>query len=221
MSESIDRARAAVSRLKVFPLPPVVLLPGTALPLHIFEERYRAMVKAALETDRIFAMAQVSPGQESLLAGAPQLEPIVCVGSIVAHTLLENGRSNLVLVGVARARIEHEWPATKAYREVAAELLLDEDVPSGSEDEVELRQAVVELVARLPTDVGERVAQVTGRVHGGALADVVAATIMEDVTRRFEVLSELDVRARMRVVAEETLMLVGSMQARKREGLMN
>lgn len=221
MSESIDRARAAVSRLKVFPLPPVVLLPGTALPLHIFEERYRAMVKDALETDRVFAMAQVCPGQEGLLAGTPQLEPIVCVGSIAGHRRLGDGRSNLVLVGVARARIERELPQTKLYREVSAQLLIDEDVPEGGDDEVALRQAVIELVARLPTEVGEQVAQVTGRAHGGALADVMAATIMEDAARRFEVLSELDVRARMRAVTQETLVLVGSMQGRKRERLMN
>ena len=221
MSEALERARAAVSRLKVFPLPPVVLLPGSGLPLHIFEERYRAMVKEALETDRIVAMAQIVPGQEALLAGRPELEPMVCIGSIAAHKLLDDGRSNLMLVGLARALIEREWPDTKPFREVQARLVLDEEVPQGADEEVALRQTVVELLARLPTDVAERIAQVTGRVHGGALADVVAATIMDDVPSRFEVLCEVDPRARMRVVTQEAMVLLGSMKARKREGLMN
>ena len=70
MTTTLDAARGAVKRLKVFPLPPVVLLPGSAAPLHIFEPRYRELVKAALESDGIFAMAQVLPGQEALLSGA-------------------------------------------------------------------------------------------------------------------------------------------------------
>jgi hypothetical protein len=221
MSEALERARAATSRLKVFPLPPVVLLPGSALPLHIFEERYRAMVKDAMETDRIFAMAQVIPGQESRLTGTPQLEPLLCIGSIASFQPLEDGRSNLMLVGLARARLTREWPATKPYREVEAELIVDAALPIDADEEVELRQAVVELVARLPIEVGEQIAQVTSRVHGGALADVLAAAIMEDPTRRFEVLCELDARARMRAVAEETMLLVGSMKSRRREDLMN
>lgn len=221
MREALERARAAASRLKVFPLPAVVLLPGTALPLHIFEERYRELVKDAWASDRIFAMAQVLPGHEGRLAERPDLEPMLCVGTIVSLQPLDDGRSNLVLVGLARARLEREWPQDKPYREVVAELLMDEEVGLGAEEEVALRQAVVELVARLPTDVGERIAQVTARVRGGGLADVVAATIMEDVPRRYEVLCEVDARARMRLVAEETLLLAGSLKARKPEGLMN
>ena len=221
MSEALDRARAAVGRLKVFPLPPVVLLPGAAAPLHIFEERYRAMVADALASDRMFALAQVIPGQEERLPGAPALEPVVCVGLITAHTRLEDGRSNLVLLGVARARIVRELPSRGPYREVEAELLPDAPVPLDDPDELALQAAVVELMARLPTEVAERVAQLTARAHGGALADLLASTILDDVVRRYEVLCETDVRERMRAVAQETMLLVGSMRARKPEGLMN
>src|SRR5262249_47496753 len=100
------------------------------------------------------------------------------------------------------------------YREIRAELIVDEAIPLDAPEELALQTAVVELVARLPTEVGERVAQVTSRVHGGALADVVASTVMEDVIRRFEILSELDVRERMRAVTEETLLMVGGLETR-------
>jgi Lon protease-like protein len=221
MSETVERAREASRRLKIFPLPSVVLLPGSALPLHIFEPRYRELIKDAVEGDKIFAMAQVVPGQEGLLPKAPELEPMLCVGTVAMHEPLPDGRSTLVLIGVARARIIRELVSGKPYREVEAELIVDASVPLDDPDELLLRQALMELIARVPTDVGERIAQVTGRVHGGALADLVASTVMEDVIRRYEVLCELDVRERMRVVAEETLLIVGGMAPRKHEGLPN
>lgn len=219
MSDTLDKARAAVKRLKVFPLPSVVLLPGSAAPLHIFEPRYRALVKDALASDGLFAMAQVMPGQESLIANKPQLEEMLCIGLIGMNEALEDGRYNIVLVGVARARLKHEHDTTHLYREVEAELIEDEVVEP--EADVSLRRAVVELVARLPTQVGQRVAQVASRVSGGALADVVASTFMQDPAKRFEVLNETDVRLRMEIVTEELLMLVGHLKPRKPEGLMN
>ena len=220
MTDTFDKARTAVKRLKVFPLPSVVLLPGSAAPLHIFELRYRAMVKDALEGDSLFAMAQVMPGQESLLQGGqPALEEMVCIGTITMHELLEDGRHNLVLVGIARARIIRELTQTHLYREVEAELIEDQPVEEGAD--ASLRRAVVDLVARVPTQVGQRVAQVTSRVSGGALADVVASTFMQDPAQRYEVLCETDVGLRMEIVTEELLSLISHLKPRKPEGLMN
>jgi Lon protease-like protein len=220
MSEALERARTAVRRLKVFPLSPVVLLPGAAVGLHIFEERYRELLQDALAGDRLFALAQVVPGQERV-AGAPQLEQVLCVGTVTAHVQLDDGTSNLMLVGVARARILREHPRTRLYREVEAELLVDPAIPAADPEAVALQAAVVELMARLPTEVAERVAQLTARLQGGALADVLASTILDDVVRRYEVLCEVDVRERMRAVAQETMLLVGTMEARKPGALMN
>lgn len=219
MSDTLDKVRRAVKRLKVFPLPSVVLLPGAAAPLHIFEPRYRALVKDALESDGLIAMAQVMPGQETLVAGKPQVEDMLCVGLIGMNEVLEDGRYNLVLIGVARARVRSELPSSQLYREFEAEFVEDEEVDP--EVDVNLRRAVVELVARLPTQVGQRVAQVASRVSGGALADVVASTFMQDAAKRFEVLNETDVRQRIEIVTEELLMLVGHLKPRKPEGLMN
>jgi hypothetical protein len=117
--------------------------------------------------------------------------------------------------------VVRELPRTKKYREVEAVLLEDEQLVEGDPDEVALRGVLVELLARLPTEVAERVAQVTTRVRGGALADVLAATIMEDAARRFEVLNETDVRERMRAVGQEAMFLIGSLEVRKPEGLLN
>jgi Lon protease-like protein len=219
VSDALERARSAVRRLKIFPLPSVVLLPGTGLPLHIFEPRYRELVTDALAGDKLFAMAQVVPGQER--TPKPELEPVLCIGTISMHEKLEDGRFELLLSGVVRARVVSELPTSKLYREVEAELLEDPAVADGDDDEESLRFALLELVARLPTEVGERVAQATARAKGGALADVLASAVMDDVIRRYEVLCERDVHVRMQMVAEETMLLVAGMQSRKPEGLLN
>jgi hypothetical protein len=219
MSQTLERVKAGLKRLKVFPLPPVVLLPGSAAPLHVFEPRYRALVKDALDSDSLFALAQVLPGQESLLSGKPELEDVVCVGTITMHEPLDDGRSNLVLVGVARARLRRELPGVHLYREFEAELLEDEALDADAD--ANLRRAVVELIARVPPPVGQRVAQVTSRVRGGPLADVVASTFMQDPSQRYEVLRETDVRARLEIVTEELLTLVGGIKPTKPTGLMN
>jgi hypothetical protein len=80
---------------------------------------------------------------------------------------------------------------------------------------------VVELIARVPPQVGQRVAQVASRVSGGALADVIAATFMQDPAMRFEVLCETDARARVELITEELLNVVGHIKPRKPDGLMN
>lgn len=217
--DSLERARLAAKQLKVFPLPPVVLLPGAAVPLHIFEPRYRDMVKDALASDGVIALAQVMPGQETLLAGKPQLEEMICLGTIGLNEQLEDGRYNVVLVGIARGRIIRELPSAHLYREVVAELI--EDEPVDTHAEAQLRQAVLELVARVPLHVGQQLAQVASRFSGGALADVIASTFMHDVAQRWEVLCETDVYTRLQVVTEQLLLLVGQLKPRKPEGFMN
>lgn len=112
-------------RLPLFPLPGVVLLPGTLLPLHIFEPRYSAMVADALAGDRLIGMAMLKPGWES--AGEPP--PIYDVGGageIVESEDLEDGRFNIVLEGRFRYRILDE-AAPAPYR-----LARVEEIPPAS-----------------------------------------------------------------------------------------
>jgi uncharacterized protein len=216
MSDAKDKIKAAAARMKVFPLPSVALLPGSAIPLHIFEQRYREMIADAVATDGVFALAHVLAKQEKNADKSPALEPMVCAGVIAFHEPMTDGRHNLVLIGVTRARIKFEHPQTHLYREVEVEIL--EDAPAADE---ELRQALLELVARLPQEVAHRLLQSTSHVSGGALADVVAATISQDVVRRTEVLNELNVERRIKEVADDILMLAAGIRLKKHTGPMN
>jgi Lon protease-like protein len=207
----LERVQAASGRLKVFPLPSLVLFPGTVAPLHIFEPRYQAMVKDALASDGVFALAQVPPIAVSELSGNPRLHPMLSAGIISLHQQLPDGRYNLVLTGVCRARVIAELPMDKLYREVQAEPL--PDVEGSAEPELNLRRAVLEVAARLPEKASEPFVKTASRAKGGGLADVVAATIVNNVPRRLELLDELDVDRRLQEVLKEVTALIARLRA--------
>jgi Lon protease-like protein len=117
---------------RLFPLPNLVLFPHVVQPLHIFEPRYRQMTAHALASDRFLALALLRPGWEGAYEGNPAIHPVVCLGRIVADHLLEDGRYNLLLRGVNRARIVKELTSSTLYRNARVELLADVNPPAGA-----------------------------------------------------------------------------------------
>ena len=108
-------AEAALLRVPIFPLPGAILFPRAQLPLHIFELRYREMVRDALASDGTIAMVQPKDEKEP-----PGLFDVGCIGKIVASEELEDGRFNIVLEGTSRFRIAREAEVTTPYRQVDA-----------------------------------------------------------------------------------------------------
>jgi len=106
----------ALLRVPVFPLAGALLFPGAQLPLHIFEPRYRAMIRDALASDRLIGMIQ--PRDE---ADPPSLFEIGCLGRIAAAEELDDGRYNIVLEGLGRFRIAREAEVETPYRQVDAD----------------------------------------------------------------------------------------------------
>lgn len=101
-----------------------MLYPGLHLPLHIFEPRYRAMVSDALVRERLIGMIQ----PQRPVDGAP-LYAIGCIGKIGEVEVMEDGRYNILLEGIARFRIVRELVTNTPFRQVEAELLEDGDEP--------------------------------------------------------------------------------------------
>jgi len=110
--------------IPVFPLPNVVLFPNVFLPLHIFEPRYKEMVRDALDGDRIIGMALLRPGWESNYDGRPPVYPVGCAGLITQSETLADGRYDIVLQGLAKFRIVGE-DATRSYRLANIEGILE------------------------------------------------------------------------------------------------
>lgn len=103
----------------LFPLDKVVLMPMQVAPLHLFEPRYRQMVDEALDGPGLIAMAVFGRRDwEQEYHGNPPLRPAVCVGRIAEHEKLPDGRYNILLQGLCRARIiKEEMPdADRMYR---------------------------------------------------------------------------------------------------------
>lgn len=112
-------------RISIFPLPGAILFPGMQLPLHIFEPRYRALVKDALARDRRIGMIQPQQAAE----GSP-LFAIGCLGRIDEVEALPDGRFNLILEGVARFRMLRELDAATPFRQIEAELIEEDPAPA-------------------------------------------------------------------------------------------
>lgn len=98
MNELLEKVRG-VSRLPLFPLP-VVLFPGTPLPLHIFEPRYQQMLRDISIGNRLFGLSFFdASAQESSI---PEIGHFGCAAEVREVEELPDGRSNIVTFGIAR-----------------------------------------------------------------------------------------------------------------------
>lgn len=126
-----DSSFRVPNRIPVFPLPNVVFFPKIYLPLHIFERRYRAMIADAAAEGQCIGMALLKEGWEQDYYGNPPVFEMGCVGRLVSVQSLPDGRSNVLLQGVSRYRIEEEY-YDKSYRQASVVLQ-----PSGAETTLE------------------------------------------------------------------------------------
>jgi len=94
--------------LPLFPLPNLVFFPRTRFKLHIFEPRYRQLVKDILETDSKFGIVLLRPGWEAEYFGAPPVFTCGTLCTIEEVAALEDGRYNIVVRGDVRFRIVDE-----------------------------------------------------------------------------------------------------------------
>lgn len=90
----------APSSIAIFPLPDVILFPGTFLPLHIFEPRYRLMIDYCSESDDELAVAPYLPKKGSMHQPIHDIHLKFGWGRIVQKEHLPDGRSNIVLEGM-------------------------------------------------------------------------------------------------------------------------
>lgn len=115
------KGRVPLEDVPVFPLPGVVLLPEQRLPLHIFEPRYRAMVRDTLEGHGHLVVARIPEGETG---DTPRFEHVATLGRITTHQKLPDGRFNILVEGVVRVALD-ELPFVAPYRRAHATLLGD------------------------------------------------------------------------------------------------
>jgi len=137
--------------LPLFPLSNVVLFPGLATPLHLFEPRYRQLARDVLAGERRIGMVVVRPEFADEMSGDPPVYPIGCCGRVTESHKLPDGRINIVLQGETRFRIVEELtrPAEQLYRRARIEPL-DDPYPEAERERVaRLRAGITEDVTVL------------------------------------------------------------------------
>src|SRR3954453_6268795 len=102
MSDLLEKVRG-IRSLPIFPLP-LVLFPGVPLPLHIFEERYRQMIRDISVDRRVFGLSFMESDESA--DGIPPSGHVGCVAEVTEVQPLPDGRSNIMTVGVIRYRLD-------------------------------------------------------------------------------------------------------------------
>ncbi len=190
----------------IFPLPKTVLLPGEVLPLHVFEPRYRALVRDTVTTHKVIGIVQVVPGFETELPGSPPVREMGCVGYIASHEELPDGRFMLWLLGLERFRILEELEAATLYRQVRVQYEPTSESPKRLAEIRGLRQ---ELRALLPSLVDLEAAGVEQFAHHmGEISDAqliaLACQILElESDRKQQVLEAASLSERFLMLYED------------------
>jgi Lon protease-like protein len=184
---------------RLFPLPNLVMFPHVVLPLHIFELRYRQMTEDALAGDRLITMIQISPLPEGKTwTEPPPLEEVGCLGKIIQHERLADGRFNFLLLGRKRVRLRREIATGKLYRSAEVEIL--EDVPPTQPEELErteligLFRQVFERHQKLDPDFAELLEK---GVSLGVLTDVISHALALPASLKQCLLAETSVDQRV------------------------
>ena len=207
----------AVRELPLFPLPDVVLFPQEVLPLHIFEPRYRMMLRTVLEGDRRFGVVRWDP-QEGKMA------EVGCCAEILQCQTQSDDRSNIVTLGQQRFRVL-EVVREAPFKVGLVSWIEDEQPQNHTElnslsgavtralhDVVELTGKLMGKPATLPTDLPDLPRELSfwiGSHLGGPVADQQQALLEitdthERLQQEFELLDETRRQLAARTVLQDT-----------------
>ncbi|MEO5987950.1 MAG: LON peptidase substrate-binding domain-containing protein [Candidatus Eisenbacteria bacterium] len=193
----------------VFPLPGVVLFPHAVLPLHIYELRYRTMVRDALSGERLIALATLLPGWEQDYEGSPAFHELGCIGRVEEIEWLPNDCYDLKLRGVVRARftrVVREFPYRACEVEVLPSAPFEADDPLADME----RDALLDQIQKLRPlglDAWFTPLAVAPDAPFETLVNVVAQCARLDVASKMELLGLESVFERSRLLTEKLRLL--------------
>lgn len=201
-----DALVAACADLPIFPLPGTVLMPGAAMPLHVFEPRYRALVRSCLAGHRLLAIPQLRREQDASDPGQPAIFPYAAAGEIAAHQELPDGRFHLVVRPVARVRIGTDALAEGGFRVARAEVLADVPGRWAEVARVGARARATFLPVLASTGAsGRALAQAIAGLDDTIAAEALAPLVLRDAAERQAYLAEDDPVARAQLVEAAVL----------------
>lgn len=176
-------------------LPEIAFFPQALLPLHVFEPRYRHMLKDVLATHRLFAVAGLDDGP----GGDEPPQRVATVGIIRACQKNTNGTSNLLLQGLARIEVL-EIVGEEPYRRIRIRALASKAGADGTKN-LHLRRSLERLIGlkrRLGGHVPDEFARFLETVDDPeTFVDLAAFTLCDDVILKQRLLETLDVHERL------------------------
>ena len=201
-NKMMEEAAILPEQAPVMPLPGAILFPHALLPLYIFEPRYREMLAHALAHERMFCVALIPPERTQWQSEEDFCE-IATIGLIRACVGRADGTSNLILQGLQRVRFT-AFPQLHPFPIGELETLRSETETSVETEA--LGSKVLELYGRFKT-LGKKLPAkidkyVTGLTDLAMLADLMASTFIVDPLRRQQILEELDLNTRLRLVIQ-------------------
>lgn len=180
-------------------LPWSTLFPGGLLPLRIFEERYRQMLRDALDSHRMFAIAHIA---DSLGETDFEWEPLGTLGVLRACVTNDDGTANLILQGVARVEFTNNNP--EPYPHADIEILRDSAETSPKVRK--LHAKILSLVQKpsddrpdLPPGFLDHLATIESPA---SLGDLVASTVITNPVHRRDLLAERNVPCRLELLVD-------------------
>jgi Lon protease-like protein len=198
----MDPSISLPDHVPVMPLPGALLFPNALLPLHIFEPRYQQMLEHALREHRMFSVALVKP-QRSQWHSTDDFFNVAGVGLIRACVGRGDGTSNLILQGLRRVRFTH-FEQSVPFPIARIEPLESESTSSVETDA--LGAKVLELYSKLKREgrqLPEKVDKYLSHLSDmEMLADLMAATFVNDPLRRQQLLEELSLNQRLRLLIQ-------------------
>ena len=207
----------ALSQLPLFPLPQTVLFPGAILPLHVFEPRYRAMIKDSLATHRCLAVVLIEGVRELDQHGHPRIATVAGAGQILDAAELPGGRYNILVQGKARVRLD-ELAFVPPYRRAHATVLESE---GERELDASAHAALVSSATAFSAVIRDRDPSFEFRLPREAsaaqLADLCAHHLVLDARERQAILETLDVPERLRRTTEALAMQRLALSAERRD----
>jgi Lon protease-like protein len=207
-------------QVPIMTLPDATLFPGSLLPLHIFEPRYRRMLKDALETSRVFAIAMRKPGSKQEIplqvAGLGMIRVAIKRPDGTSHVILQ-GLSRVALMGAVRRRpyrIESAMPLlakretfpdapslTRQLRNLVT-TRLEQDEPMTKYELLKQLppEAVPHFDEMAATSLKHFVELLSEVKDPGQVADLVGCTLLRKANERQIILETVEIEPRLRLV---------------------
>ena len=205
-----------LSNLPVFPLPRVVFFPGSTLPLHLFEERYRDMMEDCVSRGPMAMAVTLRRGDwEADYEGRPEIHEIAGAGRILDWRRREDGRFDLLLHGLSRVKLEELPEGGLSYRRAKATRLDDrethpEAIHKGTTPVLATAASVVALVRERYPDFH---LGVDAQTPPGVLADRIADRLVSEPEARQQLLEAVDVKVRLARVHDALVDLLAQLRS--------